>query len=100
MSISPIGYRNKTGLPCIVEAIRGSGFDFVSEVKDSAGLTVANTVENTWSGCTLCFFEPYYLLTYKDVTEEESKNFPDRYYIKKRKTGNKTPGNRKARISF
>ena len=85
MSISPIGYRNKTGLPCIVEAIRGSGFDFVSEVKDSAGLTVANTVENTWSGCTLCFFEPYYLLTYKDVTEEESKNFPDRYYIKREK---------------
>ena len=68
-----------------MEAIRGSGFDFVSEVKDSAGLTVANTVENTWSGCTLCFFEPYYLLTYKDVTEEESKNFPDRYYIKREK---------------
>ena len=85
MSTAPIGYRNKTGLPCVVEAIRGGSYDFVSEVKDSAGLTVANTVENTWSGCTLRFFEPYYLLTYKDVTEEESKNFPDRYYVKREK---------------
>ena len=85
VSTSPVGYRNETGLPCVVEAIRGRGFRPVEEVKNSDGFLIAVTAENTWDSCTLRFYEPYYLLTYKDVPEEIAKNLPDRYYVKREK---------------
>ena len=87
-----VGYQNNTGLPMVLEQVRGT-----STVEDKVyggeygkdDLIQAFSTHN-WA-CTIRFFEPYYLISYElggvegDFTEEEKKELPDRYYIQREK---------------
>lgn len=86
-----IGYRNDTNLPMVLEAVRGGTDTTEGMVKGGRygeDVLVQERVMHNW-GCQLCFYEPYYTLSYdikgidEKLTEEEKKELPDRYYIQR-----------------
>ncbi len=87
------GYRNDTGLPMVLEQVRGSST--IDEGLVYGGEFGMDLLVDAWSthnwGCTIRFYEPYYNLSYElygmdgEFTEEEKKVLPDRYYIQREK---------------
>lgn len=85
------GYRNNTGLPIVLEQVRGGsnieeGSVYGGEYGEDL-LVYASSLQN-W-GCVIRFYEPYYLLSYtfdgidSEFTTEEMNNLPDRFYIRR-----------------
>lgn len=81
------GYVNNTGLPFVLEQVRGSSTQFEGRIKGGKyGETILVDAYSTHNwGCTICFYEPYYTLSYKGLQEGEEKGLPDRYYIQNEK---------------
>ena len=88
----PAGYRNNTGLPIVLEQVRGGstieeGTVYGGEYGEDL-LVYASSLQN-W-GCAIRFYEPYYLLSYtfdgidSEFSTEEMNNLPDRYYIQRK----------------
>lgn len=87
------GYQNNTNLPMVLEQVRGSST--IDEGEIYGGEFGMDLLVDAWSthnwACTLSFYEPYYMLSYKlrgidgELTEEEKSALPDRYYIQREK---------------
>lgn len=85
-----VGYQNNTGLPIVLEQVRGTSTVQDTVMGGAYGLDVIVQALSThnWA-CTIRFFEPYYLISYEldgidgEYTEEEKKALPDRYYIQR-----------------
>lgn len=82
-----VGYVNNTGLPFVLEQVRGGSTKSEGTVKGGEyGDTILVDARSTHNwGCTICFYEPYYTLSYTGLQEGEEKNLPDRYYIQNEK---------------
>lgn len=85
------GYQNNTGLPIVLEQVRGGsnveeGSVYGGEYGEDL-LVYASSLQN-W-GCVIRFYEPYYLLSYtfdgidSEFTTEEMNSLPDRFYIQR-----------------
>lgn len=81
------GYVNNTGLPFVLEQVRGGSTQFNGTIKGGKyGETILVDASSTHNwGCTIRFYEPYYTLSYNGLQEEEEKGLPDRYYIQNEK---------------
>ena len=85
-----VGYQNNTGLPMVLEQVRGTSTveDIVKGGAYGLDVIVQALSTHNWA-CTIRFFEPYYLISYEldgvdgEYTEEEKKALPDRYYIQR-----------------
>lgn len=85
-----VGYQNNTGLPIVLEQVRGTSTveDIVKGGRYGLDVIVQALSTHNWA-CTIRFFEPYYLISYEldgidgEYTEEEKKSLPDRYYIQR-----------------
>lgn len=81
------GYVNNTGLPFVLEQVRGDSTQFDGTIKGGKyGETILVDASSTHNwGCTIRFYEPYYTLSYNGLQEGEEKELPDRYYIQNEK---------------
>ena len=81
------GYVNNTGLPFVLEQVRGGSTQFEGTVKGGKyGETILVDASSTHNwGCTIRFYEPYYTLSYTGLQEGEEEGLPDRYYIQNEK---------------
>ncbi len=88
-----VGYQNNTGLPMVLEQVRGGST--MDEGTVYGGEYGKDLLVDAWSthnwGCVIRFYEPYYMLSYEfdgadgEFTDEEKKVLPDRYYIQREK---------------
>lgn len=81
------GYVNNTGLPFVLEQVRGSSTKSEGTIKGGEyGETILVDAYSTHNwGCTIRFYEPYYTLSYTGLQEGEEEGLPDRYYIQNEK---------------
>ena len=88
-----VGYQNNTGLPMVLEQVRGGST--MDEGTVYGGKYGDDLLVDAWSthnwGCVIRFYEPYYTLSYEfdgadgEFTDEEKRALPDRYYIQREK---------------
>lgn len=88
-----VGYQNNTGLPMVLEQVRGGST--MDEGTVYGGEYGKDLLVDAWSthnwGCVIRFYEPYYTLSYEfdgadgEFTDEEKRALPDRYYIQREK---------------
>ena len=79
------GYVNNTGLPIVLEQVRGGSSQDEGAIyggKYGETILVSALSTHNW-GCTICFYEPYYTLSYTGLQEGEGEELPDRYYIQR-----------------
>lgn len=88
------GYVNNTGLPFVLEQVRGGSTKFEGTIKGGEyGETILVDASSTHNwGCTICFYEPYYTLSYTGLQVGEEEGLPDRYYIQREKQELVMPG--------
>ena len=81
------GYVNNTGLPIVLEQVRGSSTQDEGNVYGGEyGMTILVDARSTHNwGCTIRFYEPYYTLSYRGLQEGEEEGLPDRYSIQNEK---------------
>ncbi len=78
-----LGYVNNTNTPIVLEQVRTTATECEGELTadDNDILPVAVAYSTNNSDCTICFYEPYYLLSYEGLLDGEDTGLPDRYYL-------------------
>ena len=81
------GYTNNTNTPIVLEQVRTGATEHEGTIYggeySSTPMIVGYTTHN--SNCTIQFYEPYYTISYKELSEEEQEGMPDRYYVQREK---------------
>ena len=81
------GYTNNTNTPIVLEQVRTGATEHEGTIYggeySSTPMIVGYTTHN--SNCTIRFYEPYYTISYKELSEEEQEGMPDRYYVQREK---------------
>lgn len=81
------GYTNNTNTPIVLEQVRTGSTEHEGTIYGgeygATPMIVGYTTHN--SNCTIRFYEPYYTISYKELSEEEQEGMPDRYYVQREK---------------
>ena len=81
------GYTNNTNTPIVLEQVHTGATEHEGTIYggeyNSIPMIVGYTTHN--SNCTIRFYEPYYTISYKELSEEEQEGMPDRYYVQREK---------------
>lgn len=81
------GYTNNTDTPIILEQVRTGSTKYEGTIyggKYGATPMIAGYTTHI-SNCTIRFYEPYYTISYENLSEEEQEGMPDRYYVQREK---------------
>ena len=81
------GYTNNTNTPIVLEQVRTGATEHEGTIYggeySSTPMIVGYTTHN--SNCTIRFYEQYYTISYKELSEEKQEGMPDRYYVQREK---------------